>query len=429
MNLNDFNFKSLSAVWINRSKYVFSLAICGFIFCSLAVWFAYPLFFFKIGNRGIDFEVYGKPLIQYHVNALSIKADQKGGGLYIRYQNNEIGKQVLSLVGRQSGKPANMQVSLDDRPPSFSPAPDGEWTVTLEKGQRVSLLVYEHKRFDYVIKRVAVRSCGDCMGGSELKGLIKAKNPNLDRLLSQGEWMKVLLILLRWSANKVDWGYTHRSDMGDAYTSHDQTFLFDHDRLEGSCGLYADYFVKIAREFGFDAFTLNFGIPTGNVLTHVIAIVRGPDGKFYSFDPFLNVITQAPSGDILSFDKFLQLPQAGLKEFPASRDVVFKTDEKTLRFFKNYFDENGYAFSRCEEKKIGRGSYMTCPNIPFSGGLLIAAWRDSLIANHIDPKINIYKGLLRKGWVLNVGGAAPASRNEFIDLLNRNGLQFQGAAA
>lgn len=163
---------------------------------------------------------------------------------------------------------------------------------TVLDAEKVELLLYHDRSFSYIIKSANVEKCTNCMTLHEediaLRGLILESVAGLEAELQRSR-LDAARKLLTWIASVSDAGtYREKSPLQSptSLTSSEMYKQFGFDRYAGSCGTFSVLAKKIFELFGYEAITIDIGIP-GTRLTHVTTLLK-IDEKFYVFDPTKN---------------------------------------------------------------------------------------------------------------------------------------------
>jgi hypothetical protein len=115
----------------------------------------------------------------------------------------------------------------------------------------------------------------------------------------------------------------------------------------GYCGGTAEFFARLLREQGLDAFTWNFG-ELSDYLTHVTTVVAD-NGLFYIFDPtFGSVFTDPETGNLLDVAGLLESGSfSAIEAQSETRDFILVSSEAAMI-----------------EGRRKRGAIVNCKRIP-----------------------------------------------------------------
>ncbi|MCA0319474.1 MAG: hypothetical protein LCH88_15555 [Proteobacteria bacterium] len=175
-----------------------------------------------------------------------------------------------------------MRVTRDDQGSAYRAAPIQPTSLTITNTSRLEVLFYADGPATYDLAAISIEPCPTCRTSDDVKRRIEAEVPGLG---TKSRWEQALA-LLRWAANAVDYSTDASLTPPDFESWPVEKALFDFfDRDIGavSCGGMSVFTRDVLRLFGFEAFTINYGIP-GTIATHVTTVVQ-IDGLFYMLDP------------------------------------------------------------------------------------------------------------------------------------------------
>lgn len=383
----------------------------------------------KKSNTNFYFEAY-KPQffnIEDFGNRLEIgSTSRSGAGFLIKTENKSSQPQLILVSGRNIEERASVRIRHNSEEPTYIPAPDGDFYWTIGPGETVELLYYRDKRFIYSINEISKKQCPECIEKHALKTRILKEIPSLLKTLNEGRWEEALTLLLDFSSKQADLGLTIRSDAAYTYSPNDLTYLFANDSVEGSCGLFADYYRKILKEFGFESATLDFGIDTEMNLTHVSTIVLAPDGNYYIFDPTFNATYHTGSGELADIEDILGPQEVKFMEVSLLRDIwVKESGADEFLFHSDYLNKKNYNLALCTKKNINKEDYVFCPDVPYSSEFLIEKWKDRLALAGFQTNSDLLTTFLKKGSVYSINSENPKLKLELIRLLKNRGVKLE----
>lgn len=202
----------------------------------------------------------------------------------------------LRIGGSAVEGAATLRLSVGGRGPTYGPAPNRETEVTVFDAEAVEVLLYGGSQFRYRLDEVNLSECPSCPTDADLRALILAERPDLGELLDR-ERLMAAERLLDWAANAADFALDSEAlaEIRNAQHMPAAQLYYEFlatDRAPGYCSAAAVFFDRVARVFGLDTFTINFGDLRGD-LTHVSVVLAEPgengEGyRFHLFDPTFN---------------------------------------------------------------------------------------------------------------------------------------------
>jgi len=179
----------------------------------------------------------------------------------------------------------------------------------------------------------------------------------------------------------------------------------------------ANYYSQILRKFGFESFTVDFGIDIPNSLTHVTTVVRAPDGKFYIFDPTFNAVYRTKEGDLADLKRTIEDDTVMFVARNIARDVRVSRESWAGFTDKGVVTSKSYDPSRCIGKKIDREEFYFCPEVPYDNAYLLDDWRDRLKIYSLGEGDDLIRQFFRRGEVYGITGGSGIRRTELADVL------------
>jgi hypothetical protein len=232
-------------------------------------------------------------------------------------------------------------------------------------------------------------------------------------------------MILDFVSNHVIHGTTARSNSGYEYSASALTDLFFNGAMEGSCGLFSDYFRKILEEFNFEAIVLDMGINESNGLTHVTNVVRAPDEKFYIFDPTFNAVYRSKNGAIADIETLFKFGDVEFIGEEISRNMVIDPVVEHLVVNNDYLKSKKYDFSKSYLKSICSKDYIFYPAMPYGLPFFFEVWEDALHSCGINKKTDLLQYYFMNGEVFSIGGSSEESRYELSALLRKYRIKIQ----
>jgi hypothetical protein len=220
------------------------------------------------------------PEVAERDGTVSIRVGSTPSGLFFRRQLDAAQRYELTVEG--SGGPMTMRVVRDGNPPDYLAAPRGQVSITVVGTTSIELLFYADAPATYDLARLSITPCTACRTGDDVRRRIEADIPDL----AGKSGLDKAIALLRWSANVTDYSPDSTLTPPDfeAWPVEKALYeFFDADIGAVSCGGMSVFTRNVLRLFGFDAFTINYGVPD-TLVTHVSTVVR-IDGRFFLLDP------------------------------------------------------------------------------------------------------------------------------------------------
>ena len=377
---------------------------------------------------GWQLEPYGA--VGWTPNAGSVRLSSAAtqGGIFFRRQLDPAKTYRLQLDGHAVSGKTTVRVTIGQSGPKWLPAPDGAKHLTVSASDSIEALIYGDAAYAYRLDTIAIEECAACLADRQFARLVVAEIPTLQGLLDRDR-KAAARALLDWTAHVVAFGdgieaaTSWELDMSAAEVYQE---LWSTHAAGAACGGFADFFAKVLRLFGFDAFTMNIGY-AGTALTHVttVAVI---DGEFYLLDPTLNGVYIDPrSGDLARLEPLLNKPASGDADYvfrtsPIARDVVLAADDGTAARLLSTF---GVSIADCEpvrDRATGRVRHV-CAHVPYDPRESQALWREQLESLHLQWDHDMIRSLMRH-CVLSLSATKPAIRQRFLDQLSSHGIPF-----
>lgn len=378
--------------------------------------------FFGEGN-GLVVQLYQTPELELRRGKLQISDDTGPAGLALVVEASQEQMRKLELTGHRRGSQiVSGRLTIDNGAPSYFHMPDGPYSVNVEAGARVELLIYADKPFAYEIEQASLTGCPQCVSDAQMMSRIKREIPALEQSAGERqlpEGLAAAEMLMQWVSPKLviegDQNLQLRIDSTPLAQILSESFEGKQNGV--SCGGFAVFLARLLSTFGYEAFAMDFGVE--GTLTHVTTVVAiGPpeDKRFYVFDPTFNArLVKASDGTPLDLAQALALPAKAARLYSAegaTRDLLLPEDSSVAAAEK--------AGGQCEV----RAGRQLCRNVD-QVGLMLDPLRRKLKRQGLDGP-DIWLGLLRKG-VFSITGAEPATREALVKVLNANSVAFMGS--
>jgi hypothetical protein len=276
--------------------------------------------------------------------------------------------------------------------------------ILMQRGEDVTILVYGKSGYKLDMHNLTLT---DCIEPYEIKCLAEGDIRKIaadEGVSTSPDKQKFVSDLLHWISNTIDFSaYPPLAKQANAIfpplnAAQIRRGYYDIDRLGGFCGATAVYAAKVLREFGIDAFTVNFGVPTGD-LTHVTTVWRDDEGSFYFADPTFNGTFLA---DGRPADIFRDLDRAEFVGRPITvRHYLFPSQSAQAP------DKDG-PYANCSENEFG---IISCERPDYSIEDYFESFSDSLAAYNLDSGPEAFVFLFRQG----IFSAGPALKEGSVD--------------
>lgn len=172
-------------------------------------------------------------------------------------------------------------------------APTKNNAILVRQGEGTTITVYGEEGYRLEMIALGVSECEqpypvECL----TEGDIKTPLQEAGIAFSQDQ-EDLALDVLDWASNKIDFSAVPfiakqaNREFPPLNASQIMRRYYEPNKLAGFCGATAVFTAKVMREIGLDAFTINFGLPGGD-LTHVSVVWRREDGAFHFVDPTFN---------------------------------------------------------------------------------------------------------------------------------------------
>lgn len=377
------------------------------------------------GERsGVLVQPYQTPALALRSGNLKISGETTPSGLGLVVEASQEGVRKLELVGRQLGnQTVSGRLTIDSQPSSYFRMPDAPLSVTVAPGTRVELLIYADLPFAYQLEKFSLSACADCTTDAQLVTRIKQAIPALNQtpaLAKQAEGLGAAKQLMHWLSPRlvIESDETLHAVMSGLPLGQILAESFEAKRNGVSCGGFAVFQARLLQMFGYEAFTMDFGVP--GTFTHVTTVVAtGPaDAKrFYIFDPTFNAsLVKTSDGVELDLDEALGLPSAAVRLHSAEdavRDLLLPLDSPVAAAVR--------AGGRCSIE----GERQLCRNVG-QVSLMLEPVRSRLKRQGIEGP-DIWLELLKKG-VISITGAEPATREALIKVLATHNVAYSERA-
>jgi len=195
--------------------------------------------------------------------------------------------------------------------------------------------------------------------------------------------------------------------------------MFAADRLGGYCGLTAEFVAQRLRQSGYDAFSINYGIPGGDI-THVTTILH-QDGKFYLMDPTFAATLRHRGIPVDIFEALAGHPYELHQGDTSGRDwLVHASDLESKR-------ARGVELEDCKPiAAIGGIDTLKCHIRRYDVRAYVATMLAPLMTAGLPADNRILIELMRKG-LFGVGiVASTETRDAFLNRWRAAGLPIHG---
>ncbi|MEQ1929579.1 MAG: hypothetical protein ABL957_03480 [Parvularculaceae bacterium] len=211
--------------------------------------------------------------------SLLVEVDRPQAGILLRAHADPALRYKLTISG--AGRNFRLRVLEDGAARGTVAAPaDGAISLIVGEAAEIEALLFSDGG-SFMLDRISLDPCPDCPSKADLRRRIEEIDPEID----EKEGIDQAIALLKWSANVANWAFHGDLTRGDveAMAPEDALYnVFDAGVSGVMCGGQADFFAKVLREFGFDAFTVGFGIEGD--LNHV-SVILALNGSHYLLDP------------------------------------------------------------------------------------------------------------------------------------------------
>ncbi|WP_083265753.1 MULTISPECIES: acyltransferase family protein [Pseudomonadaceae] len=371
-------------------------------------------------DSGLAVQPYRTPTLALARGNLRISSETPPAGLGLVVEASQPGVRRLELLGRQLGDQAvSGRLTMDDQPSTYFRMPDGPLSVTVAPGTRLELLIYADQQFAYQLEAFSLAACADCTTDAQMMTRIRQEIPALNlapEMARQADGLGGATQLMHWLSPRlvIESEEALHAVMSGLPLGQILTESFEAKRNGASCGGFAVFQARLLKMFGYEAFTMDFGIP--GTFTHVTTVVAvGPaDAKrFYIFDPTFNagLVTVADNMQ-LDLDEALALPASDVRLHSAEeavRDLLLPLDSSVADVVQ--------AGGSCSVE----GSRQLCRNVN-QVNLMLDPVRARLRKEGIEGP-DIWLGLLKKG-VISITGAEPATREALIKVLTTHNVAY-----
>lgn len=207
------------------------------------------------------------------------------------------------------------------------------------------------------------------------------------------------------------------SSVESAWTlPHDElASLFARDRLGGYCGLLAEFTAQRLRRYGYDAFTIDFGIPDTD-LSHVTTILHR-DGQFLMLDPTFNLTLEHNDEMVDVFEAMNGSPYRVVQKGTSERDwLVHDSDIDRARSL-------GVALDQCRSiEPIAEQPTSKCRIERYDVAAYISTVSDKIVTAGLPSDDTILIALMPRG-LFGVGVVTYAeTRDAFVAKWRAQGL-------
>ena len=229
------------------------------------------------------------------------------------------------------------------------------------------------------------------------------------------------IALAQWATREADFGFStvvsNQVVPGSLSAAQMHAQFYRDDIAGGYCGATAVFLARLLRAKGYDAFSMDFGVPESN-LTHVTTIVA-MSGKYYLLDATFGGYFAKPGTtqplDILSI---LDGAQFDYIDFDAV-DRDFIVDQKT---YKSRRDPRLREFKSCEVQ--AETDFLVCKNPAFGLEQYLTTFSVSLDSEGLPKDTTTLRELLKQG-VTGLGdGDDTDSLRAFAQALQTRSIPF-----
>ncbi len=379
--------------------------------------------------RGWQVEPYGAVEWTSNAGSVRLSSPASASGIFFRRRLDPAKTYRLQLDGHAVSGSTTVRVTTGQRGPKWFPAPNGAKHLTVSASDSIEAVIYGDAAYAYRLDTIAIEECAACLADRQFAELVIAEIPALRGLLDRDR-KAAARALMNWTANVVAFGDGIEAatllelDMSAAEAYQE---LWSAHAAGTACGGFADFFAKVLRLFGFDAFTMNIGY-AGTALTHVttVAVI---DDEFYLLDPTLNgVYIDTRSGDLARLEPVLNKPANRgtayvFQTSPIARDVVIAAaDDGTAARLRSTLGINIADCDPVLDRASGRVRHV-CARVPYDARVSQALWRDQLEGLHLQWDNDMIRSLMRHR-VLSLSATTPAIRQRFLAQLSSHGIPF-----
>lgn len=379
--------------------------------------------FFGEGS-GLTVQPYQTPALALARGNLRISSETPPAGLGLVVEASQQGVRKLELLGRQLGdRTVSGRLTIDDQPSTYFRMPDGPLSVTVAPGARVELLIYADQQFSYQLEKFSLTACEDCTTDAQMMTRIRQEIPALNlapEVARQADGLAAATQLMHWLSPRLvmESDETLHAVMSGLPLGQILTESFEAKRNGVSCGGFAVFQARLLRMFGYEAFTMDFGMPgTFTHVTTVVAIGSEDAKRFYVFDPTFNAGLVAVADNMpLDLEEALALPAS---------DVRLHSAEGAVRDLLLPLSSSVAAVVQAGGSCSAEGGRQLCRNVN-QVNLMLDPVRARLKKQGIEGP-DIWLGLLRKG-VISITGAEPETREALIKVLTTHNVAYSERA-
>ena len=379
--------------------------------------------FFGKGS-GLAVQPYQTPTLALLRGSLRISSETPPAGLGLVVEASQEGARKLELVGHQLGdQTVSGRLTIDDQPSTYFRMPDGPLSVTVAPGTRVELLIYADQQFAYELEKFSLTGCADCTTDAQMMTRIKQEVPALNltpELARQSDGLVAATQLMHWLSPRlvIESDETLHAVMSGLPLGQILSESFEGKRNGVSCGGFAVFQARLLQMFGYEAFTMDFGMPgTFTHVTTVVAIGPADAKRFYVFDPTFNA-------GLVTVDDSVQVDLDEALALPAS-DVRLHSAEEAVRDLLLPLDSSVAAAVQAGASCSAEGGRQLCRNVN-QVSLMLDPVRARLKGQGIEGP-DIWLDLLKKG-VISITGAEPATRDALIKVLTTHNIAYSERA-
>jgi hypothetical protein len=273
--------------------------------------------------------------------------------------------------------------------------------------QRVRVVV--DKGRDLALTHVEVIDCArsdapGCMTDEAFRALVLPATAANDH--------EYLLSLLDWASNTADFAvagalaertavYVNGLSARQMYAS-----VYKPNRGGGFCGAHAQFMANLLREFGYDALTMDVGVP-GTTLTHVTTLVY-LDGQFFMLDPTFNAYVTRADGEWATLVDILEEPAALQVNSRLTPGRDFLTTQRP---------RPGDTLTNCRRG----GDLFACRREGYSLDTFLVDQARAMAAHGFAPTRQGFLAMVG-AHVFSISGGSPEARAALAALLAQHGL-------
>ncbi|MDH1109241.1 acyltransferase [Pseudomonas otitidis] len=379
--------------------------------------------FFGKGS-GLVVQPYQSPVLRLLRGSLEISSETAPAGLGLVVDASQEGTRKLELTGHQLGDQAvSGRLTIDDQPSTYFRMPDGPLSVTVAPGSRVELLIYADQQFSYQLEKFSLAACEGCTTNAQMMARIKQDIPALNQsteVARHPDGLVAAAQLMHWLSPRlvIENDETLHPVMSGLPLGQILSESFEAKRNGASCGGFAVFQARLLRMFGYEAFTMDFGMPgTFTHVTTVVAIGSEDAKRFYIFDPTFN------AGLVTVADR-MQLDLGEALALPAS-DVRLHSPKEAVRDLLLPLDSSVAAAVQAGGSCSIKDGRQLCRNVD-QVSLMLDPVRARLKRQGIEGP-DIWLDLLRKG-VISITGAEPETRDALIKVLTTHNVAYSERA-